>query len=229
MSISIERIAPYLGQPIYDVYGRKLGVVVGVYSEVDGAVTAIEIMVNDAIYETIPADKLGVKDDNVKVMPEWLAEAQKIEKKMDVLKKRIIALEELFKKGQIPQHAYKELKEKFEKELNKIRNDVKNLKEVMRKRMYEIENFVIHIEKAMTNLLVSYTSGELPENGFKVSADNLRFAKQASLEEKKDLEKHSALITKLEEELASALSQQEKQEIVPATPQAGPIAVKIAT
>jgi uncharacterized protein YeaO (DUF488 family) len=229
MGIPLEKIIPYLGQLIYDVYGRKSGTVVGIYSEVDGNVVAIEVMINDSIYETLSADRLSVRDDNVKVVPEWLVEVQKVEKKLDTLKKRMTALEELFKKGQIPQHAYKELKEKFEKELNKAKNDAKNLKEVMRKRIYDLENFVLHIEKAMTNLMVSYTSGELPENGFKVSADFLRFAKQASLEEKKDIEKHIGLITKLEEELTSAVSQQEKQEAVPITPQTGPIAVKIAT
>lgn len=229
MGVPLEKITSYLSQAIYDVYGRKLGVVVGVYSEIDGNVTAIEVMVNDSIYETIPAERLNLKDDGVRVMPEWLVETQKLEKRLDVLRKRLAALEELYRKGQIPQHAYKELKEKFEKELNKVKSDAKNLKEVMRKRIYDIENFVLHIEKAMTNLMVSYTSGELPENGFKVSADFLRFARQTSLEEKKDVEKHLNIITKLEEELMTALTIQEKQEAVPLTPQSGPIAVKIAT
>ncbi|MEM1644847.1 MAG: CdvA-like protein [Ignisphaera sp.] len=232
MSITLDKMAPYLGQVIYDVYGRKVGTVVGVYSEVDGKVTAVEIMVNDSNYETISSERLEVKDDGVKIVPEWLVEAQKVEKKLDIIRKRLKALEELYKKGQIPQHAYKELKEKFDKEYAKVKNDAKNVKEIMRKRIYDLENFVIHIEKAMTNLMVSYTSGELPENGFKVSADFMRYAKQTSLEEKKDLEKHVSLITKLEEELSSVISstsQQEQQETLPVVTQGGPIVVKVTS
>ncbi|MEM4788566.1 MAG: CdvA-like protein [Ignisphaera sp.] len=232
MSITLDKMAPYLGQVIYDVYGRKVGTVVGVYSEVDGKVTAVEIMVNDSNYETISSERLEVKDDGVKIVPEWLVEAQKVEKKLDIIRKRLKALEELYKKGQIPQHAYKELKEKFDKEYAKVKNDAKNVKEIMRKRIYDLENFVIHIEKAMTNLMVSYTSGELPENGFKVSADFMRYAKQTSLEEKKDLEKHVSLITKLEEELSSVISstsQQEQQETLPVVAQGGPIVVKVTS
>lgn len=232
MSITLDKVAPYLGQVIYDLYGRKVGTVVGVYSEVDGKVVAVEVMINDSNYETIPSERLELKDDGVKIAPEWFVEAQKVEKKLDTLRKRVKALEELYKKGQIPQHAYKELKEKFDKESAKVKSDAKNVKEVMRRRIYDLENFVIHIEKAMTNLMVSYTSGELPENGFKVSADFMRYAKQTSLEEKKDLEKHVSLVTKLEEELASVISStshQEQQETLPVVTQGGPIAVKITS
>lgn len=234
MSITIEKMASYLGQPIHDVYGRKVGIVVGIYSEVDGKVTAIEVMVNDFNYETIHVEKLELKDDGVKILPEWLVEAQKLERKLDTLRRRIKALEELYKKGQVPQHAYKDLKDKLDKELNKAKNDAKNIKEIMRRRLYDLENFVLHIEKAMTNLMVSYTSGELPENGFKVSADFMRYAKQTTLEEKKDIEKHIGTITKLEDELTSVLKsleetgkQEEPSLAITATTQPSPIAVKI--
>ncbi|MEM4506176.1 MAG: CdvA-like protein [Ignisphaera sp.] len=230
MSITIEKIATCLGQSISDVYGRKIGVVVGIYSEVDGRVTALEVMINDSTYETIPAERLETKDDGVKVLPEWLVETQKLERKLDILRKRVKALEELYKKNQVPQHAYKELKEKFDKEINKVKAEVKSLKDTIRKRQYEIENFIIHIEKAMTNLMISYTSGELPENGFKVSADFMRYAKQTALDEKKDIEKHISLLSKLEEELMSVLKSLETEkadEIVNVSVQSGPITVKV--
>ncbi|MEM4502492.1 MAG: CdvA-like protein [Ignisphaera sp.] len=230
MSITIEKIATCLGQSISDVYGRKIGVVVGIYSEVDGRVTALEVMINDSTYETIPAERLESKDDGVKVLPEWLVETQKLERKLDILRKRVKALEELYKKNQVPQHAYKELKEKFDKEINKVKAEVKSLKDTIRKRQYEIENFIIHIEKAMTNLMISYTSGELPENGFKVSADFMRYAKQTALDEKKDIEKHVSLLSKLEEELMSVLKSLETEkadEIVNVSVQSGPITVKV--
>lgn len=232
MGITIEKTAMYLGQTIFDIYGRKVGTIVGIYSEVDGKITAVEVMINDFNYETVPAERLELRDDSLKVLPEWFVEAQKVEKKLDTLKKRIKALEELYKKNQIPQHAYKELKDKLDKELNKVRTDVKSLKEVMKRRIYELENFILHIEKAMTNLMVCYTSGELPENGFKVSADHLRHARQTTLEERKEIEKHIGIITKLEDELTlviKSLEESEKQEGTTLTiaTQPGPITVKV--
>jgi hypothetical protein len=235
MSISIESIAPVIGQTITDVYGRKAGVLVSIYSDIDGKVTAIEIMVNDSHYETLPSERLEHGVDGLKILPEWLVEAKKLERKLDILKKRFKATEELYKKNQIPSHAYRELKDKFSKEVEKAKVEVKNIKDVLRRRLYEIENFVIHIEKAMTHLMVNYTAGEVPENGFKISADLMRFARQTALEEKKDLEKHVSLIEKLEQELVSVTtSGAEEQSLVPPVPattsaSAAPLSVKVVS
>ncbi len=229
MDIVIESIAPYLGQTITDIYGRKVGVLVGVYSDVDGKATSFEVMTNDASYETITVERFEHNVDGLKLLPEWLVEAKKLERKLDVLKKRFKSMEELFKKNQIPQHAYRELKERYSKELDKLRIEIKNLKDILRKRTYELENFVIHIEKALTHLMISYTSGELPENGFKISADFMRFARQAALEEKKDVEKHTILIDKLEQELTAVVTQQEEIQVAPPTTVQQPIAVKVVT
>lgn len=237
MSITIESIAPNIGQTITDVYGRKLGVLVSVYSDFDGKVTAVEIMTNDMIYETLPADRLEHGIDGLKVLPEWLIEAKKVERKLDVVKKRFKAMEELYKKNQIAAHAYKELKEKFTKEIERIKIETKGVKELLRKRINELENFIIHIEKAMTHLMVSYTAGEIPENGFKVSADFMRFARQAAVDERKDLDKHIGLIEKLEQELTSTVSGLEEQQTITTPAQniaaqvsaTTPIAVKVVS
>ncbi len=226
MPLRLEDVSRYLGQPIYDVYGRRIGILVGVYSEVDGTVTAVEVSTNDSIYETIPAERLEPANDGLKIVPEWLIKARSLEKKLDVIRKRIRALEELYAKKEIPEHAYNELKEKLSKELDKARSESKTLKEDLRKRKFELENFVLHIEKAMTNLMVSYTAGELPEEGFKNSINLLRYAKQLAMEEKKDIEKHLETLTKLEEEIEKALATPSEEVVTLETSQ-GPIVVKV--
>ncbi len=235
MGITIENVASSIGQTITDIYGRKVGVLVSVYSDFDGKVTAVEIMTNDMTYETLSSDRLEHGIDGIKILPEWVIEARKIERKLDVIKKRFKALEELYKKNQIAQHAYKELKEKFAKEIERVKIETKNTKELLRKRINELENFVIHIEKAMTHLIVSYTAGEIPETGFKISADFMRFARQAAIDERKDLDKHLGLIEKLEQELVSIVSGFEESQTIatpaqPVTqPSPTPLAVKVVS
>jgi len=225
MTLKIEDVVNYLGKTIHDLYGRRIGSIVGVYSEVDGTVTAIEVCKNDALYETIPAERLEIVDGDLRILPAWYVKARIVEKKLDVLRKRLRALEELYRKNQIPEHAYRELKEKLSKELDKTKSEAKELKEELRNRVYELENFVLHIEKAMTNLLVSYTAGEIPEQSFETSINALRIAKQRALEEKKDIEKHSESISKLEEEVAKALEAGEESGIEALSQ--GPMVVKV--
>ena len=233
MSVTIENIAPYIGQSVLDIYVRKVGVLVSVYSDVEGNVSAIEVMINDTTYDTISGERLVKDVDGLKIMPEWLVNVRKLERRLDILKKRIKATEELYKKGQIPVHAYQELKERFSKEIEKAKSEVKSARDALRKRLYEIENFVVHIEKAMTHLMVSYTAGEIAESGFKISADFMRFARQAALDEKKDIDKHMAMLEKLEQELQAVLSSNEEAKVAETMPTAStaqqPIAVKVVS
>ncbi len=199
MLITLDQIVKYLGQKVHDPYGREVGLLASVYSEVDGTVTAIEI-VKSNYAETIPVSRVELTHDGVVIIPAWKAEALMLEKKLDRARKRARALEELYRKGQIPGHAYEDVKKKLDKELHTLRDQSRRIKEELKSRIGELENQIIHIEKAMTHLIISYTAGEIPESNFKVAIDNLRQLKNRAMDEKKDLEKHLELIEKLESE-----------------------------
>ncbi len=205
MALKIEDISQYLGQVIHDVYGRKLGVLVAIYSDVDGTVTSIDVAKNDESYENIPADRIECCSEGIKIKPEWLVKAKKLERKLNVVKRRMKALEDLYGRGQIPEHAYRELKERLSKELERCKKEANELREELRKRTYDLENFVIKIEKAMTYVMVGFTADEVPQKGFDTAMNYLRFAKQCALEEKKDIEQHADLITKLLDEINAVI------------------------
>ncbi len=233
MVITIEAIAPYVGQPIYDVYGRKVGILVGFSSEVDGTVTAVEILKNDREYETIPPERIEVTTDGIRILPLWLINARAIERRFDHVKKRLRALEELHRKNQIPRYAYDEIKAKLMKEYEKVREDAKKLKEELKKVISEIDSFVAHLEKVMTSLMVTYTAGEISEQGFKVSMDHLKFAKQTALDEKHDIERHIMIIERLEHETVTKPEEvverqpQPVEETVSAVESSEPIVVRV--
>jgi len=225
MALKIEDLSQYLGQVVHDVYGRKLGMLVAIYSDVDGTVTSIDIAKNDESYENISADRIECCSDGLRIRPEWLVKAKSIERKLSILKRRIKALEDLYGRGQVPDHAYKELKERLFKELEKCKKEANELREVLRKRVYELENFVIRIEKAMTYVMVSFTADEVPQKGFDTSMNYLRFAKQCATEEKKDIENHMELISKLLDEISAVVEGGEQQSIV--TSLSEPLAVRV--
>ncbi len=226
MALKIEDVAQYLGRPVFDIYRRKVGTLVGVYSEVDGTVTALEIMVSDDKYETISAERFELTQEGLRLVPEWVIEAKKVERKLDTVRKRLKAAEELYKKGQIPENVYKEYKNVLIKEYEKVRREAQELKEKLRRKILEIENFVLHLDKAITHLMVSYTAGEIPEQGFKNSIDLLKLSRQAAIDEKKDVEKHLAIIERLESEAASLSVEESK---APAAVSGGPMVVKVVS
>ncbi|RLG85896.1 MAG: hypothetical protein DRO39_04495 [Thermoprotei archaeon] len=237
MELTLDVVVKYLGQPLRDIYGRNIGVVTSVYSDVDGVVNSIEVMTNELIHETIPAKRLDITSDGLRLLPEWLVEAREIERRLDTVRKRLAALEELYRKGQIPHYAYEEVKEKLSSEMDRLRKRAKEAKENLKRRMNDLENMIIHIEKAMTHLLVSYTAGEIPETPFRSAIDKLRFSRQTAQNEKKDVEKHIELIEKLELEAVKRLeigAEKESGAKIPAIPEksaaeasGGPMVVKV--
>lgn len=231
MYLTIDQVVKYLGQKVHDPYGREIGTVVSIYSEVDGTVTAIEITGNTSS-ETIPVSRVEITHEGLVVMPAWKADAIILEKKLDRARKRARALEELYRKGQIPGHAYEDVKKRLDKELQFLKEQSRRVKDELKTKMNELENQIIHIEKAMTHLIISYTAGEIPESNFKQSADILRLIKSKALDEKRDVEKHLELIEKLETEpLEPVRSIMERvqgaatESLIPSS--SGPIEVKV--
>lgn len=230
MIITLDQIEKYLGQKVKDPYGRVIGTLVSLYSDVDGVVTDVELSLSDSQFETIPAKRVQITPEGVVIIPQWKAEAVEAEQKLDRARKRYRALEELYRKGQIPGHAYDELKNKLDAQLRKLKIKVKEVRETLRRRAGELENMILHVEKAMTHLIVSYTAAEISEHAFKTSIDLLRQARSRAIDEKKDIEKHLELIEKLEGEPVELFKKETKATQVsqPEAPKSeGPLVVEV--
>lgn len=202
MALTIDQIEKYLGQDIKDEYGRVIGKIVTAFTNVAGEVESIEVALNEYEIERVHAERLKLTPDGLVVIPEWKVRALDVENKLDRVRRRIRAVEELYSKGMIPGHAYEEIKRRLEEQFRVIKDDVRKVKDELRKRIGELEDKIIRIEKDMANLMVLYMSNEVGEASYKLAIDYLRTSKMRNADEKKDIEKHLELIAKLESEVS---------------------------
>lgn len=200
MVITIDQIERYLGQKIKDEYGRFIGTLLSIYADISGGVESVEIALNEDNYKQVHSDRLKLTPDGIIVIQEWKIDAINIENQLDRIKKRLRAVEELYRKGNIPGHAYEEMKGRLDKEFNKVKEKVKEVKLKLRQKANDLEDHIIRLEKASSNLMVLYMSNEVSESSYKTSIDYLRQSKSKALDEKKDIEKHLDMIEKLESE-----------------------------
>ncbi|MEM4971760.1 MAG: CdvA-like protein, partial [Sulfolobales archaeon] len=119
---------------------------------------------------------------------------------LDRARKRSRALEDLYSSKEIGSQAYEEIKKSLEATLNRLKERSKQVKNLLRKRLGEIEDEILHLDKAMNHLKIGYTAGEINEQRFKASIENLRSVRNKYLDEKKDVETHIELLEKLETE-----------------------------
>jgi len=201
MILMVDEVERYIGLEVKDPYGRKVGRIVAVYSEVDGSVTGVELEVNEDTFTTIPVSRIRINDDGeLQIIPEWKAEALSLIKQLDKAKRRIKALDDLYSKNEIPRHAYDEFRKKVERNLSMLKIKAKEVKQMLKKRTNQLEDTIIQIEKAITALKMSYLAGELSEKGYKTAIEALRQAKDKAVEEKEDIKKILSRIENLERE-----------------------------
>ena len=198
--VSLDQVEKFLGQVVRDEYGRSLGKLVAVFADVSGNVEAIEIAVNDYELVKVGAERIVRTPDALVVLPEWKIVSIDVENRLDRVKRRMRSLEELNRKGMIPTHAYDDMRKKLEAEFKRVKEDSAKVKEVLKAKINELEDQIIRYERAVANVYVLYMSNEISEQSYKASMDFLRNAKSKCIDEKKDVEKHLELLSKLEAE-----------------------------
>ncbi|BCU71235.1 cell division protein CdvA [Stygiolobus caldivivus] len=188
MPVSVEVLTKFIGQKIKDIYGRDVGVLLHVYTEIDGTVTGIEISKGEEI-KSYPPDSLKLDGDSLVLIPEWRNEAFRILGYMEKIRRRQKALEELYSKNEIPKSMYDDMKRKLDAEMLKVREEQGKLKGKLKDRLNKIEDQLAQIEKATIALKMSYISGELPDTAYKNSIEILRLSKESYTIERDDIKK----------------------------------------
>jgi len=223
--LKVENIEKYLGKPVNDPYGRRLGHIVSFYSDADGNVTHLEVSLGEVEFKQIPIDRFAFNEGEAVLVPEWEYEAKVVEGRLERLRKRKIALEDLYAKKEIPRHAYDTFKKKLEESLMKAKDEAKKVKDLLKKRQYELEDIILELEKAMTSLKVSYMAGEIPDKAYKTAADQIRKHLDHAQLEKESVKKHLEKIEALEKEPLDIGPVNKEEEKVPSSEQPLPVVV----
>jgi hypothetical protein len=222
---TIDKVSECINKPVVDPYGRRLGYIVGYYSNSDGKVYALEVNFNDVDYKEMPIERFTTSVEGIVLIPEHEYNASLIENRLRIVKARIASLEDLYSKKEIPVHVYEQFKKRLEEELAKLKGGAREVKEALRKRIHEVESLIAEVEKTMGVLKTSYLSGELPEKPYLDAIGSMKKTLEILTREKNALKKHIDTIESLEAlPLTPAISVKQTEK-TPTTQQSQPIQV----
>ena len=188
MTVPSESLVKSVGQLIKDVYGREVGYIVSVNTEVDGSVTEVAIA-RDSTIMVVDPSRFKLEGDTLVIIPEWKAETQKVTNSLDKIRRKLKALEELYNRGEIDRSDYEEMKRKFNSESNKLKESVSKLKSTLKNRLSEIDEQLMKIERTLISLKIGYLSAEIDERAYKSSLEQLKKIKESYIQEKDDIRK----------------------------------------
>ncbi len=193
--LTIDQLQAYIGETVYDPYGRVLGKLVSLDSDVDGVVTSIALEDEKHSLSFIPASSVRIESGKIVVLPEWKVLANNTLSSYATALKRVKGLEDMYSRNEIPSQVYRELRKKLDASLSRLKEESKKLREKIRKRMGDLEDENLKLERAIANLKVSYFAGEISEKSYKIAIDFLRKAKDSNAKELDDLR---AVLKKIE-------------------------------
>ncbi|MCG2887768.1 MAG: CdvA-like protein [Sulfolobales archaeon] len=188
MIVPSESLVKSVGQLIKDVYGREVGYIVSVNTEVDGSVTEVAIAKDSTIMVVDPS-RFKLEGDTLVIIPEWKAETQKVTNSLDKIRRKLKALEELYNRGEIDRSDYEEMKRRFNSESNKLKESISKLKSTLKNRLSEIDEQLMKIERTLISLKIGYLSAEIDERAYKSSLEQLKKIKESYIQEKDDIRK----------------------------------------
>ncbi len=190
----------FVGEEIKDPFGRVVGTLVSIYSDVDGNVEGVEIALGGNTFTTVPAYRLLKDGDMLYVMPEWMAESRDVYMKLERAMKRIKALEMMARSGDFNADIVSQAKKKVEQQMSKLKERLVNARKMIKERLNELEDQTLQMEKALVNLQMSYFAGEIDERRYKQAASSIRQQKDIAMEEKKALKEWMDKLERLERE-----------------------------
>jgi hypothetical protein len=109
MIMYFEEARDYLGKEVRDQYGRRLGTVLGIYTNTKDEVTALELSVGDGQFEQVPFEEFVINGGNLTLLKSWKVKAEDVIKEYAEALKREEALQELLRAGEISKDIFDEL------------------------------------------------------------------------------------------------------------------------
>ncbi len=222
MSLTMDDLRKFIGKTVKDPYGKDLGKLVGVTSNIKGEISNASIEFHNGDFADFPSKQLSISGMNLVLLQEWALEADELTRELDLLRRRDHALNELSVSGDVDETMYRQLKEQF----RQARDDLLRRSEVavqkLAERSQRLDEQVKIIQSLMANNKMHYTSGEIGEDAYSVANESIQNGlRRFSSEKKSTDDKINSLIASRDsaEDVGAKLEPETKPTPAPEQPE----------
>jgi len=196
--LTIDTLQEFIGENVFDPYGRVVGRLVSPDSDVDGTILSVAIEDEQKKIKFVDGRALHVEEGRLVAWPEWKVTAAEVIANYQRALKRIRGLDEMYSRNEVPGAIYHEMRKRLSVKIEELKGKARKLKNMITDRMREIEDENLGLDRAIANLKMSYLAGELSEKAYKAAIEMLRSAKDSNARELEDLKATKTKIEALE-------------------------------
>ncbi len=176
-----------IGKQIRDSYGRYSGTIVGINTDESGSICSIGVDAGYNGFQTISVDQVTFVDDDPVLVSNWKFKAENLIRTSSAAQKRIQALEDLHKEGEISEAVYEQLISR-----NKAQFDicVKNCDDAvssLNEKADVLQNEKNVISAFFGVLKLQHRIGEIDDSIYQSTSEHLEAILQRNDKEAKDI------------------------------------------
>ncbi|MDA4124097.1 MAG: CdvA-like protein [Thaumarchaeota archaeon] len=182
-----DSITPLVGKPVKDLYGRNAGLAIGFSIDTSGEVKSIGVDEGKGKFAEYPSSRLLTDKDGFVVVPAWKIESEVLSREQEMVKKRLQALTDLRKEGEISKVTHDRMYQQYEEQFDKIQISFSEFGKKITQRVKELEQQEEVLEEFLVNIKVYSRSGEIDEAGYKAMMEMSNSMTARDAREKEEL------------------------------------------
>lgn len=176
MLMYFEEARDYLGKEVKDQYGRKVGIVLGIYTNTKDEVTSIELGVGDGEFEQFPFEQFVVNGGNLTLLKAWKVKAEDVIKEYGEALKREEALQDLLRAGEISKDIFDEFDSQLQAALGALKIKRDELKKELAEQAARLDARKHALLNFIANAKMQHRLGDIDDQSFQ---DMLAFSNSA--------------------------------------------------
>jgi len=169
-SLSLESL---VGKPLKDLYGRHIGVIVGVSTDISGNSAHVGVDTGFSGFVKVDGSQLFIEDGTPILVSEW-KNIQAVLNSRNMSHKRLEAIDELYCEGEVNQDTYEKIASAHKMAFEDSSQKCQDLTSIMNNRINTLNSENRHIEEFICNLKIQYKTKEIDDSTYCLTNEHLQ-------------------------------------------------------
>jgi CdvA-like coiled-coil domain len=156
----------FVGKLVKDMYGTRIGKVVGLVTDIDGSIESIGVDCGSVGLKQLPYEQLLVQGDYVIYIPRWRMDAQKLVRQKSLTLKRIKALRDLVSNNDLMKGDAETVYLKYENRLRDLEGEEHEVIQTLKSRLEELSSQATSIKTVLFDAKLQFRSNDMIEETY---------------------------------------------------------------
>ena len=188
MTLKTQDVKSFLGKSVVDSHQRPIGKIVSMYTNTRNEVSAVEIESGNGDFFNCPSNQLIIEGNAIVYMHDWETEAEELKTELELASKRVKALDELYRSGDIEKEIYEEMRKDNGSSIEKLEGMRQKLIEELTDRKIKLHDQIRELEASLANNKMQHASMEIGDEVYRSMCDSIRLGLKRTLSEKRFVE-----------------------------------------